>query len=218
MKKRKIIVGDVHGCSIELGNLLKACDYAPKTDQLYLVGDLINKGPDSQGVMEIALQTQAKCVIGNHEYHLLRDAQGVEVKRSWVEGLKRAWGGRFASYLKEIQSWPFYLEEEDCLIVHAGLAPGQAVAETDPFLLCNIRTWDGVGKRLWNHADPAWFELYKGEKLVVFGHWAALEGVIRPNAIGLDTGCVYGKRLTAFILPEKRWVSVAAEKAYCPID
>ena len=64
---------------------------------------------------------------------------------------------------------------------------------------------------------PPWFDFYTDDKLVVFGHWAAQEGVVRENAIGLDTGCVYGKKLTALVLPERELVSVKARKQYCEI-
>jgi len=215
---RKIIVGDIHGCLNEFKSLLEACEFRLGTDQLYLVGDLINKGPDSKGVIDLALRLNAKAVIGNHEYHLIRDAQGMDVKRSWVAKFKEDWAEDFAPLIETLQSWPYYIEEEEFTLVHAGLVPGEAPADSDPFLLTNIRTWDGEGKRLWNHDDPAWFELYEEEKLVVFGHWAALEGVNRANAIGLDSGCVYGKKLTALILPERRLVSVPAQNCYCPLD
>ena len=62
--------------------------------------------------------------------------------------------------------------------------------------------------------DDPWYESYTGETTVVFGHWARPEPVVRENAIGLDTGCVYGGRLTAVILPERNLVSVPAKRAY----
>ena len=215
---RKLLVGDVHGCRQELETLLEQARFRPGVDQLWLVGDLINKGPDSQGVVELARRLQAKCVIGNHEYHLIRDARGEDTKRAWVQNFKITWGANFEPFLREVESWPAYIEDEEFFFVHAGLVPGRHPRDTDPYLLTNIRTWDGQGKRLWNHDDPCWFELYAGPKPVVFGHWAALEGVTKPLAFGLDTGCVYGKQLTGLWWDSKEIISVPALQVYSPID
>ena len=59
---------------------------------------------------------------------------------------------------------------------------------------------------------------YKKKKRVIFGHWAAMGRIYRDNVIGLDTGCVYGGALSAYIVEEKAWVSVEAQRVYCPID
>lgn len=64
----------------------------------------------------------------------------------------------------------------------------------------------------------AWFEFYRGPKLFVFGHWAQLGGIVRENVVGLDTGCVYGKKLSALILPDREIITVKAKSNYCPID
>ena len=79
----------------------------------------------------------------SHEYHLIRDAKGVDTKRSWIEKFKTDWGEKFEPYLNEISSWPAYIEDEEFFFVHAGLVPGEHPSESDPFLLTNIRTWDG---------------------------------------------------------------------------
>lgn len=60
----------------------------------------------------------------------------------------------------------------------------------------------------------SWFDAYRGRTLAVFGHWAQKAPLLRRNAIGLDTGCVYGQALTALILPERRLVSVPARRVY----
>jgi hypothetical protein len=62
--------------------------------------------------------------------------------------------------------------------------------------------------------DEPWYERYTDSRLVVFGHWAKPAALVRKNAIGLDTGCVYGGALTALILPERRLVSVPARRVY----
>ena len=117
-------------------------------------------------------------------------------------------------------SFPHFLEEENFIVVHAGLLPNKKPQQTDLEDLVKIR----------KIADPknpkilkSWFDFYTAKKLIVFGHWAALNGIVRDNAIGLDTGCVYGKKLTALILsdfasspnsPKREIVSVQAKKQY----
>lgn len=66
--KRAIIIGDVHGCFTELQELLIKCEYDPLKDDLYLVGDLVNKGPDSIKVVEFCRKNNISCVMGNHDY------------------------------------------------------------------------------------------------------------------------------------------------------
>ena len=110
------------------------------------------------------------------------------------------------------------------MLVHAGLLPNKKPQQTDLEDLVKIR----------KIADPknpkilkSWFDFYTAKKLIVFGHWAALDGIIKDNVIGLDTGCVYGKKLTALILsdfasspnsPKREIVSVQAKKQYLAIE
>ena len=121
-------------------------------------------------------------------------------------------------HLSYWQSWmtglPFFIENEDFLVVHAGIVPGEHPSQSAPKALVTIRTWDKIGKELSAPKNPAWFSYYKSPKLVIFGHWASLGLVIRENVIGLDSGCVYGKKLTALVLPDKRIFQVNAEKTY----
>ena len=66
-KKRTLVIGDVHGCSRELDDLIEKLEYNPKSDELIFIGDLINKGPDSKGVFERYQSWNAKAILGNHE-------------------------------------------------------------------------------------------------------------------------------------------------------
>ena len=214
--KRTIIIGDLHGCLDELDELIQQVQYKPGTDSLYFLGDIINRGPHSKEAFQRVIDLDAISIIGNHEWHIL---EAVRQKRSdfRLEKLQQEFGSDFKTYLNEIRNWPLFIEKDDFILVHGGLIPGRRLEESEPHILVSIRTWDGVGKDLNNSQDPPWFEHYHQEKLVVFGHWAKLEGVVRKNVIGLDTGCVYGKKLTALILPERRLVSVAARKNYYTI-
>lgn len=214
---RKIIIGDVHGCADEFRQLLQEVHFQKGVDQLYMVGDLINRGPKSKEAYQLLKEYGGISVLGNHELHLIHDSQGVDTQKRWVQGFKEMWGEGFEEYIADLKTWPLFVEEEEFFLVHAGISPEIHPKDTDPRILTRIRTWDGLGEDLHNEEHPAWFDLYKGEKPIIFGHWAALEGVIQSNVIGLDTGCVYGKKLTAVIFPSRKLVSVKSAKAYCPI-
>jgi diadenosine tetraphosphatase ApaH/serine/threonine PP2A family protein phosphatase len=207
--KRTVIIGDVHGCIVELRKLLKLAEVGP-TDDIICVGDLVRKGPDCAAVLRWAMETpNLRCVLGNHDARLLfRWFEGQKPDRGSVDWeLHRDLGDSYNDAMEFIRSWPLYIEAAGCLVVHAGLDPRiSSVRLQSPSDLMTIRVPEGM--------KIPWYEAYTSDQLVVFGHWARNEPVIRPNAIGLDTGCVYGGSLTALILPERRLISVPAEKAY----
>jgi hypothetical protein len=220
-----IVVGDVHGCVDELLDLLAACCYGAG-DELVLVGDLVAKGPDSRGVLALVRELGARSVLGNHDHHLLRarDAlrrgaacapAGRPIKPAMTR-LAEQLDERDWQVLDALPRW-LALPEHGALVVHAGLEPGKALSEQNPELLLNMRTLrpDGSGSRrpddgvLWGSAWP-------GPELVLFGHHATVGLQRHPFALGLDTGCVYGRELTACVLPERRLVSVPARHVYVP--
>jgi bis(5'-nucleosyl)-tetraphosphatase (symmetrical) len=212
------VIGDVHGCYRELKKLLKKVGADPEHDRIWFIGDLINKGPSSRGAWELFQEMEGVSVMGNHELSMLELVHGKFHKHSkYFDELRKDFGSHFDDFAAEVNQWPLWLEDHELMLVHAGLVPGLHPDQTDPWHLVTIRTWDGEGEDLKNEKNPAWFDLYEGDDLVVFGHWAALGGLDRPKVIGLDTGCVYGGKLSCLILPERKWVSVKAEKTYAKI-
>ena len=210
---RTIIFGDIHGCWEEWSELLKKVNATPE-DRLISVGDLVFKGPSTKKVLDMAVaMPNLKCVTGNHEVHLLNfwkekrfDRYEKPYQKTAVEEL----GKNLEKYIRYIETWPFYLDLPECLIIHAGLRPGVPIEEQTREDLTRLRTVEPSGK--------PWYELYTGKKIVVHGHWAAQGLVVRENVIGLDTGCVYGKELSCVIFPGREIVSVKAKKAYSPIS
>jgi len=182
--------------------------------RLIFVGDLINKGPDSLGVLALARSLGAEMTIGNHELGFLAYLRGKRSGNRDLAAVRRQLGADVKAWADWIETWPLYIEDPDFLVVHAGLAPGRHPSGTSARILTNIRTWDGEGQVLEREGDPPWFELYQEPKLVVYGHWARRGLTVRSNAIGLDTGCVYGKELTGLLLPERRIVQVPARRMY----
>ena len=126
--------------------------------------------------------------------------------------MRKEFGDDFDALLADLETWPYLIETPDYIAVHAGFLPDRPPARTCDEDLCTLRTWRN--KAAGDRPGRPWFEDYTGDKLVVFGHWAALRGVVRPNAIGLDTGCVYGGLLTALELPSRRLRSVQARRVY----
>lgn len=212
---RKIIIGDVHGCFEELVELLDACDYDVKEDKLIFVGDLINKGPESLSVLDLVDSTNADVVLGNHEVAFLKYLEGNEnfVSKGF-EQVKAQMGERLLFWESWLKSRPYYLEYDDCIVVHAGLQPEVKLENTSPSILTKIRTWDGSGDDMNNPSNPPWHKFYKGKKLVVYGHFAAQGLHILENSIGLDSGCCWGGSLSALILPSREIIQVKAKKAY----
>ncbi len=216
--KRTLFIGDVHGCYEEMMQMFDVLHYTPGEDEVYFTGDLINKGPDSLRVVQEVSKGKFHCVMGNHEAHLLQRLKTPE--ENWTEKDKR----RLVA-LKDpfwiagvVEKWPLWIDLPKALLVHAGLEPGKTrLEDMDPNVLLSVRTWDGKGEVLNAPTDPAWFECVTWPKLVVFGHWAAKGLVNRPGFRGLDSGCVYGKSLSAYSLEEDRLYSVPAKKVYSPI-
>ncbi len=215
--KQVFIVGDVHGCYFEFLELLKKVNYHKSSHRLILVGDVINRGPYSLKMLEWVKKEGVEIVRGNHENHFLNSVKKNHKMRPPLEQLKQEMGAKIKEWINWMETWPFYIEEQDFLVVHGGLIPNKHPKDTDPLFLMYIRTWDGVGKDITDKNNPPWYDFYKNEKLVVYGHWA-LKGLnIRNQTIGLDSGCVYGKQLSGLLLPQREIVQVQAQKEYCPL-
>jgi diadenosine tetraphosphatase ApaH/serine/threonine PP2A family protein phosphatase len=222
---RHIIVGDVHGCLDELDALLSRVRFQEGSDRLVFVGDLVARGPNSLGVVRLARRLRACAVLGNHEAKLLR---GRREGRAKLSGEYE----RLAQHLsteewQTLESLPLWLDvaAAQVRVVHAGVVPGRPIDETPREALLTIRAIDADG--LWTSdksAKPLWGELYTGPPHVVFGHNALEDPQRHSWATGIDTGCVYGGRLTALVLSEgepiskasANLISVPARKRYYP--
>jgi len=208
VKKRTIIIGDIHGCLDELKMLLARVQAGPK-DDLISLGDLICKGPDSRGVLEWAMKTKnLRCILGNHELRYLlywKEVLDPDQKPYDLATVHKL-GRRFSAYMRFLETLPVTIQGSDWTAVHAGFDPRSSFVRQSKWELTNIRRIAGTGK--------PWYESYKGKDLIVFGHWVRREPLVRKNVICLDTGCVYGGKLSALILPERKIVSVPARRIY----
>jgi len=236
--KRRIFIGDVQGCREELERLLEKVGFDEAADELQPVGDFVNRGPDSAGVLRLCMRLRAGGVLGNHDVHLLRAASGSRpVKKGDTFQDVLAAKDREAM-LAWLQARPFVLGWKDVLLVHAGLNPtwkdpvatltglDPLVASADVAFAIAARYCTSEGAIPQNDWPPPplpfrpWYEFWPRDadeqRTVVFGHWARAGLVVRPKIRGLDTGCVWGGKLTAWIAEEDRIVQVDAARQYAP--
>lgn len=212
---RQLIIGDVHGCKTEFAQLIE--QFAPnQEDQIYQVGDLINKGPDSVGCLDLVEQYHIRCVRGNHEAKFLRVLDTPPALRTPKdESFLSKLGPKVHRRADIIRQWPLWIDTDFFTMVHAGLEPGKNdLTEMSEKILLTIRTWDGKGDSLDRSEDPPWFEIIQWSKPVYFGHWALLGLTKQPAYICLDSGCVYGRQLTGYCPQEDRLYQVQAHKEY----
>lgn len=212
--ERTIIIGDVHACLNELEELIAKLQIKPE-DKIIFVGDLINKGPHSRKVLELAVKLQAIVLLGNHELGFLKYLEANRSPRhTQFEEVISDLGDDLPKWRAWMRGLPTFYETEDYLVVHAGIIPSVPVEKIPQHIITRVRTWDGIGEDMNNDKDPAWYDFYAGDKLIVYGHWANQGLLIRENTIGLDTGCVWGGSLSALILPDKKIVQVKAQRTY----
>jgi hypothetical protein len=215
---RRLFVGDLHGCLSELDALLDRFGFRPGLDRLFSVGDVAGKGPDVPGTLSRLRELGAAVVRGNHDAALLEAARAPADPRSRHRDALAALGPGRDAWLEWMAGWPYWIDLGDILMVHAGLPPDNPDPRAaDPRFLMTIRTWDGRGENLNRAGDPPWFACVDPDRIVVFGHWAQRGLVDLPRFKGLDTGCVYGGKLTGWCPEEDRFVQVDALRAYAPI-
>jgi predicted phosphodiesterase len=210
-----LIVGDVHGCLTELEELLHEAAFTA-TDTLVFVGDLVAKGPDSQGVVQLAREKGGLSVLGNHDAHVLQVGRLGEGKRHHEKVAKTLTDADW----RYLEALPLVLPFEALghVVVHGGLVPGVPFDKQEHDIVINMRSFDDEGKpskRI--EGGVPWASKWPGPLHAVFGHDAVRGLQQHPHATGLDTGCVYGRLLTALLLPEKRLVSVQARKVWAGI-
>lgn len=212
-------IGDIHGCSDEFEALLARLKPTAE-DTLILLGDLVNRGPNSRRVLDVAREVGAISLLGNHELRLL------EHRRSdGTTKLKETDAATLAIMTKAdwayLESMPLTYHEtvSDTVFVHGGFLPGLPWASQDAETVTGIQVIDAVGnpaKRAVCPDGELWADLWRGPPYVVYGHTPRPDIYNLPWSAGIDTACVMGGHLTAYILPERRFVQVRAKQRYYP--
>lgn len=228
--ERTIIVGDIHGCIDEFNELIDKLSYNPNSDRLILLGDLIDRGPDSAAVVQKARQMGLECIMGNHEYKFLKWYNSVGTRNDVYD--KISYYSQFSEEdIEYMWKMPTYIKLDNIIAVHAGLKPGIALSEQSKDDLMYIRYTDSdrkfislkkiskVGKE--EAGAHFWTEFWSGPESVVYGHNVhsmtdPLIEEVSPGVFcyGLDTGCCFGGALTAMVLETKQIVQIQAKRTY----
>lgn len=261
-------IGDIQGCHRELMALLEKCQFEPETDRLWLVGDLVNRGPGSLDTLRFVrkLDDRAITVLGNHDLYLLKIAHGGASERKRHDTLQPILEAPDRIELIDwLRTRPLMHVEGNHAMVHAGLLPqwtvpqarklaleveaslaGPACAATLAHLWGNLpKAWhdelEGIGRMRvivnamtrmrfckangemeFDAKGPPektppdhypWFELpnrASAGTTIVCGHWSALGLRMTPGLLALDSGCVWGEKLTAVRLEDRAVFQVRA--------
>jgi len=236
--RKRVFVGDIQGCLDELEDLLAELRFDPATHALFAVGDLVNRGPKSLETLRYMRSLGADSVLGNHDLHLLAIASGQRKLRKG-DTLQEILDAPDRDELIDwLRTRPLILEWDDIVLVHAGLhpkwtdypaitAPLEAriragdIPFDDPDLefMTMVRHTNKKGRRPGRNAKKLqgfkpWNKHYKGDRLVVCGHWAMRGLVVKNRLRSLDTGCVWGGDLTAWVAEDDLILSVPAHQMY----
>lgn len=197
------VIGDIHGCLDPLHRLITQLPLSA-TDEVVFLGDYIDRGPDSQGVIDYLLTLRGRYtfLMGNHERMFLDFLQGKDRTLFLYNGGSAtldSYGGLSripAAHLAFMNRLRPYYETQDYFFVHAGIRPEIPLQEQDERDL------------LWIREE---FYAYPGRypKTVVFGHTPMREVLMDEDRIGIDTACVYGNKLTCLILPSRDVIQVS---------
>jgi bis(5'-nucleosyl)-tetraphosphatase (symmetrical) len=252
-------IGDIQGCLDPFKRLLDRISFDPQTDQLWLVGDLVNRGPDSLALLRFVrdLGNSVRIVLGNHDLFLLATAEGIAAVRpkDTIQDVLEAEDR--CELIAWLRRQPLLHREGSFLMVHAGLLPQWTVDESAGFarevesalagpdyrsflqslfhgpapqwnpsltgaerlvsiarVLTRLRTCTQAGEMSGFSGPPEqtpsgyfpWFRIpHRRDKnvTVICGHWAALGLHLEPNLLAIDSGCVWGKQLTAIRLKDR---------------
>lgn len=251
-------IGDIQGCSASFRQLLDRIAFTPSSDRLWLVGDLVNRGPDSLGTLRLIknLGLSVRLVLGNHDLYLLATAEGVTTLRpkDTIRDILSA--SDRADLIGWLRRQPLHYREGSFLMVHAGILPQWTIEEATALahevetvlrgpeyraflqalfhgpaqqwspslkglerlvsiarVLTRLRTCTLAGEMSSFSGPPneapagftPWFRI-PGRRntgaTIITGHWAALGLHMEPNLLAIDSGCVWGKKLTAVRLED----------------
>ena len=234
------VIGDVHGCRAELEELLGRLGYAisrddrgrpvdaahPEGRTAVFVGDLVDRGPDSPGVLRLAMGMaqagHALAVPGNHEHKLVRalDGRKVQVSHGLAATLEQL-AAEPEDFRAAVHRWcrdlvsHLVLDDGRLVVAHAGLKEayhGRASGRVRSFALYGDTT--GETDEFGLPVRYPWAKDYRGRAMVLYGHTPTPEPEWVNNTLCLDTGCVFGGHLTGLRYPEKEVVQVPAERVW----
>ena len=213
-RQKTYVIGDIHGCLDQLKALMAKLSLR-KTDELLFIGDYIDRGPDSKGVVEYVLELRKQrpgkvtCLMGNHEWMLINYLDGIDPE-VWLanggQATLESYGGAEnipQEHLDFFYGLAPFRQTDDFLFVHAGIRPGVPFEEQ--------RTEDMLWIRREFYQHPGRFS-----PTIVFGHTPLRDVYNQDDRIGIDTGCVFGGKLTCLVLPGRDIIQVNGIKTQKP--
>lgn len=240
MTRRTIIIGDLHGCLSEAEELLDKCK-ATADDRVILLGDLVDRGPDSAGCVDLAMRLQARqgapaCILGNHEEKMLfyndieKQKLHVNVQVATHIATRQQLEPKHYDYFRTL---PLYLRlpEYNAVCVHAGVFPNRTIEEQDPRHLLHVQMikpyeTDDRGTRrvnnksVWASKVPEgedgwhfWTHFWTGPERIIFGHSVLNKPLLTDKAVGLDGGACFGLELWGLVLPDWEVISIKGRGA-----
>ena len=262
-------IGDLQGCYTSFQNLLQICGFNPSTDTLWLVGDLINRGPDSAKVLRwlMAHEGSVRVVLGNHDLHALTVYAGfvsAQRKDTLDDLLTAPDRDLLFAWLRQ---QPLAYAENEYLMIHGGVLPQWSTTQTLALAaevqeILRSKNYHDFLEKMYGNRPTRWRETLRGmsrlrvitnaltrmrvcspsgkmnfefrgklsdipsnlmpwfdvpnrktqNTTLVFGHWSALGLMLRNNLIALDTGCLWGGKLTALRLEDRQIFQVPRAK------
>ncbi|MFX1238715.1 MAG: metallophosphoesterase [Promethearchaeota archaeon] len=213
---RTLVIGDIHGCFLELEELITKAQLTEE-DRIIALGDILDRGPDSKKVFEYFIQANNAITIkGNHERKNYLSYKG-EIKPSISQVLTRQEFGenKYQDLISFIETLPPYIELPEAILVHGYLEPNIPLNQQKETILAGtLSAFNYLEKRY----PLPWYELYSGRKPVIVGHedYSGNNTTFIYNDIvyGIDTDCCTGGHLTGIILPDFEILSVPSHRNY----
>ena len=213
-QKRIIVYGDIHGCLDELEQLRERINPNPE-DMEITVGDFLNKGPYSLKTLRYLNEHNILSIMGNNEAKIVKLYYKYQKKgEEYLDTLRKS-DKKTILELKPkdvvyLESLPYFMKIDNLTLVHGGIENSMTLSDKmddkEKKLLTQLRFYNKKGEPIpyddFENRDKFWSEVYEGhEGFIVFGHHPFKEVKIEKYAIGVDTGCVYGRALTAISFP-----------------
>lgn len=195
------VIGDVHGCFDELKSLVSEINVS-ENDLLLYVGDLIRKGPQSEKVVKYVMQnSNMQSVRGNNEEKLISNY------RIDMSCYNQPYGGSF-DFDKDVNEYvlnmPHVISVGSDIVLHAGIDTGKNIEDNTQYEVLHSRSPRGYHGKIW-------YESYEGNRRILFGHTVHDDVEIADNYAALDTGCVYGGKLSAIRISDEKVYSVDSQ-------
>ncbi len=211
---KTIFIWDIHGCYDEFMLLIKKLEIQKK-DKVYLVWDMISKWPKSYKTLKFLYKNkkQYKCIQWNNELNLVRffawnsewrSPEGIKDLEKNLKIFKKKKATHLIDYLENL---PLYIEKNNFIMIHGGLIPKKSLSSHAPDEITRLREYK------W---EP-WHSYYDWDKPIIYWHWAVQWLHTTHNTIWLDSWCVYGKELTAYILETWEFITQKALKPHVAI-